>query len=204
MAEKLLYQRFAERANELRRSAEELKQKSQSRHSQLPELALAAQEERDGGRKAFEEAIDEVDRLAAEALQAELAATALDERSAEVRREDMVAEKVLRAREMSDARAAYDKAAQKMDAVLRNSETAYCAMREATRDLADALRLAGFPEGSQALSRRASRMLHAASWDNAPTLTQALGLEGKFRHQAKSLESAANFLPQSENKETVQ
>lgn len=202
MAEvKMIWQGFKERAAQLRQSSDELKRKAQERSASLPELALAAEDDQGGGRTAFHEAVNEVDHLIAQARQAQFAAVALDERADQTRKEDREFERNARTREMSDARAAYDHATNEMDRALADVEDAYRVLRDATTDLAGALRRAEFADGAGALQRRAPRMLVASSWANAPTLTKALGVEHRLRHHAQNMAEASTFLPEPETEQ---
>jgi hypothetical protein len=190
-----MWEGLQRRAQQLRDTAGELTKKAYERREKLPDLALAAQEQRDGAPGAFAEALSEIQRLVLEATQAEYAAGALDQKAADARREDREFERLARTREMSDARAGFDHAVSEMDKALKDVEDAYAVLRDATTDYAGALRLANFGDAAASLQRRASRMLQAACWANAPRLTKGLGVEMRLRHHAQPITEATGFLP---------
>lgn len=201
---KLVWEMMRDRANALRLSAAGLKRQAEERSKRLPELALAAEEQRVGAGKEFDEAVAEADRLLAQSRQAELAAVALDEKAEETRKIDIDAERAQRVAEMSDLRAGYDHATLEMDKALKNVEDALCVLMDARKDFVDSLRRAEFVDQAGMLQRRASQMLQMSVWANAPRLADQLGVIRLHRRNAQNLSEAVGFLPETEPKEKAQ
>lgn len=201
MAAKTMFEGLRERAARLREIAAELKRRAESRTEELPELALAAQEEIAGADRRFDEALAEVHTLAQRVQLEEFAARALDRRAEEARRAESDADLAQRIAEMNDARRGYDFAAGEMDRALRDLEDAFMVLRDARNDYVAAMRLAGHADAARALTRRASFILQATAWANAPGLSKALGLERRHFHRAGDAADAVGFLPAKHEEE---
>ncbi|MGE0294811.1 MAG: hypothetical protein AB7P97_20870 [Hyphomonadaceae bacterium] len=201
---RMLWEDLKARSAKLRQSADELKSKAEVRSASLPELALAAQENQPGGAKAFSDAVDEVDRLIAQARQAQFAAIALDEKAEQTRLADIQYERNARVDEMASDRAAYDHAVNEVDAALKNLEDAFVLLNNARNDFVGSLRRAEFGDAATSLQRRAPRFLQMAMWAQAPLLARALGLERKFFHHAKPLSETTDALPSAQPQENAQ
>jgi len=201
---KLVWEKLRERAQSLRDSAADLKRQAEERSKRLPELALAAEEQRVGAGKQFDEAVAEADGLLAQSRQAHLAAIALDEKADETRRADIESERAQRVSEMSDLRASYDHATSEMDKALKNVEGALCVLMDARNDYVDSLRRAEFVDQAGQLQRRASQMLQMTVWANAPRFADQLGVVRLHRRSAQNLSDAKSFLPDAQPKEDAQ